>query len=95
MLNWIIENKDNLDFSTHYHGSAMTRPCRLTFKNLDLKEIYQSDMDNFIWSKNYLNVLNKDLEKVLDYCKKTMPESLYDYLTKHSLVGINFLNVSS
>ena len=92
-LDWVIENKEKVDFSTHYHGSSNTIPTALTFKDYQIK--IQDDIDNFTWSSEYLDLLNSQLKEILEFCKNTMSENLYNYLTKHNLIGVNFLNVSS
>ncbi len=93
LINWLIKNKDVLDFKTHYHGSAMTTPTNLVFKNYKINN--QDDIYNFTWTKKEIEKINKNLSEILDFCKETMPEDLFEYLTENKLIGVTFLNVSS
>lgn len=93
LTQWIIENKKVLDFNIHYNGAGETIPTNLSFKNYEITN--QDDIDNFTWSKKDIEEINKNLSEILDFCKETMPEDLFEYLTENKLIGVTFLNVSS
>tara|TARA_B100000073_G_C23728969_1_gene570174 strand:- start:20 stop:505 length:486 start_codon:yes stop_codon:yes gene_type:complete len=93
LINWMIKNKKILDFNTHYHGSAESTPTNLVFKNYKINN--QDDIYNFTWSKKDIEKINNNLSEILDFCKETMPEDLFEYLTENNLIGVTFLNVSS
>ena len=76
-----------------YHGFAESTPTNLVFKNYKINN--QDDIYNFIWSKKDIEKINNNLSEILDFCKETMPEDLFKYLTKNNLIGVTFLNVSS
>lgn len=93
LVNWIVENNKDLEFLTHYHGSSMSTPTHLMFKNYKINK--QDDIYNFTWSEKDLKEINKNLSEILNFCRETMPIDLFEYLTENELLGVTFLNVSS
>lgn len=93
LVNWIVENKKDLEFLTHYHGSSMSTPTNLMFKNYKINK--QDCIYNFTWSEKDLKEINKNLSEILNFCRETMPIDLFEYLTKNELLGVTFLNISS
>jgi hypothetical protein len=91
-FDWISQNSEYLDFNTAYHGSSYS--AKYLFYS-EAERIQSNDTETYSWSKGYLKNIYNDVEKFNTFCKESMPEKLYKFLSERNYLGLQFVSMSS